>query len=200
MSLKFHVCDHWAESDRQVILSILKHDVLQSVNTPTLEVCPSALAPPISDPPPTRYSIAKPCPEHKGSLCEVFTDPPSPHPPLCSRPSQPLPALPSLWLMCSICWMMDWAGQGKSSHTFSCVHMAGRPAPSVVTGGGGGVVLPHMCHCCVLTSPKAHTNANSPAHPLERQFVPSVHAGHSSFVKLPFPLQPWGKGGRSDTS
>lgn len=34
---------------------------------------------------PDCYSIAKPCPEHKGSLCEVFTYPH--HPPLRYRPS-----------------------------------------------------------------------------------------------------------------
>lgn len=72
------------------------------------------------------HSNANPCPEHKGSLCEVF----SPHhhhhhPPLRSHPSSVLS--PAVWLMCSICWMMDWVGQGKSSrsHTFP-VHMAGR--------------------------------------------------------------------------
>ncbi|KAK5860042.1 hypothetical protein PBY51_021549 [Eleginops maclovinus] len=37
--------------------------------------------------PPEPQSNANPCPEHKGSLCEVFTDPH--HQPLRSHPSQP---------------------------------------------------------------------------------------------------------------
>lgn len=108
-------------------------------------------------PPPHPSSIAivlqTPAPSTK-EVC-VRCSPPPHHPPLCCRPSQPLPALPSLWLMCSICWMMDWAGRGKSSHTFSCVHMAGRLAPLVVVGGGGeGCYLKcATARCCVLTSP-----------------------------------------------
>lgn len=49
---------------------------------------------------------------------------------------------PPVWLMCSICWMMDWAGQGKSSHTFP-VLMAGRQVwPCWVSQGP-----PPMAHC-----------------------------------------------------
>lgn len=183
-------------------VSILKHDVLHSVNKPTFRSRTSFWLRPFQPPPnPRRSPIAIVLQSPAPSTKEVCVR--------CSpTPTSLLPAqsaLPSLWLMCSICWMMDWAGRGKSSHTFPCVHMAGRLAPLVVARGGVGVgggwyLTCATALCCVLISPEAHTNTNSAAHPLERQFVPSVHAGHSLFAKPPFPLQPRGREGRSVTS
>lgn len=80
----------------------------------------------------------------------------------------PAKLFPLVWLMCSICWMIDWQGQGKSSHTFP-VHMAGRPVWPCWAAQGP----PPKCHCWLL--------------PLlcVPQFVPSFKASHASVVVMP---------------
>lgn len=87
------------------------------------------------------HSNVHPCPEHKESLCEVFTYPR--HPPPCSHLWRALSL--SLQLMCSICWMMDWVGRGKSSHTFP-VGMTGRPGGAGATSHVPPLLpLPTLC-------------------------------------------------------
>lgn len=63
----------------------------------------------------------------------------------CSPTPTPARLSPAVWLMCSICWMMDWARQGKSSHTFP-VHVVGRPGWPCRAAQGP----PPMCHCWFL--------------------------------------------------
>lgn len=100
--------------------------------------------PPLLD----RYSIANPCPEHKGSLCEVFT--PSP-PPTSLLPAQSASPCSPLTVV-DVLHLLDDGLSGtrqKFTHLFLCSH--GREAGPLGGGWGWGWgVLPQMCHCSLL--------------------------------------------------
>lgn len=91
---------YWVENEDQVMPSneytddhVCEHDNDRVVIAPTVRSSP-CIAPAypahfsycsLQLPPPKLHSNANPCPEHKGSLCEVFTYPHH-HPPLRSHP------------------------------------------------------------------------------------------------------------------
>lgn len=81
--------DHLVQHDNdQVVIAptVWSSPCIASMQPAHMSHCSFVAAPPPPSPKP-HHSNANPCPEHKGSLCEVFT---YPHPPPRSHPSQPL--------------------------------------------------------------------------------------------------------------
>ncbi len=160
-----HLCEH--DNDQVVIApTVWSSPCIAPIYPAHLSHCSLQLPPP-----PKPHSNANPCPEHKGSLCEVFTYP--------QLPTSPLPPQPGSLPQCGWCapfagW---WTERDKAKvHTpFLFTWQGGQLDPAGLLRGH----LPCATAGCWLLALLLLLLL------LALQFVPSFKASHASVVLMP---------------